>query len=172
LNGNPRVIDIKPGCIRRGDIREALINFQPFQNPDRWKHRLWVVNELCNRDKHTLLLTMAGVLDVHANQPWWGLPPGVPSPLFWFNLLPLNDNDPIAKFDFKGAPAPPDFDPNISLAITLNEGPIAHWVRIQPIGKLLTGLRQLLTLDMDWKFIERFFPSEPALWRSFPNTVT
>lgn len=112
---------------------------------------------------------MVGTLDVDANQPWWGLPDGVPSPRYWFNLEPLNDGDVVAMFTFKGTPAPREFDPNISLTVTLNEGPPGHWTRTQPVDVFALGMRQLLRFDIDWKFVEPLFPGEAPIWTSMPQ---
>jgi hypothetical protein len=128
-HGQPRQVTIQPG-IDRTDILAALDAVQPYQRTNKWDSQLWVINQLCNRDKHRLLLTVVTALDLDAQQPWWGLPDGVPSPDWVFNVLPLNPGDWVARFDFKGVPAPDHFDPNISLAVALDEADPMHWSRI------------------------------------------
>jgi hypothetical protein len=127
--GRPTNITVQPG-IRRVDILQALDAAQPYHRDEKWDSQLWVVNELCNVDKHRLLLTMAGVLNFDNKPPFWGLYNGA-SPSYWFNVFkPLSDGDAVARFDFKGTEAPAEFDPHISLAVTLDEGPPAHWMRL------------------------------------------
>ena len=169
-NGRSRAVDIHPG-IRRIDVLDALRQFQPFRDPNPWNDQLFVVNELCNRDKHRLLLTVVTSIDADTRAPWWSLPPEGVSPAHWFNLQPLMEGDLVARFDFKGAKPPEHFDFHLSLAVVLNETPIGHWARMTPVDELLIGLRQILTHQMDWKFIEPFFPSEAPLWTSFPPSV-
>lgn len=86
----------------------------------------------------------------------WGLYNGL-SPSFWFNVFkPLSDGDAVARFDFKGTEAPTEFDPHISLAVTLDEGPPAHWMRLQDIAGLLRGIRNILTGVINQHFVPLF----------------
>ncbi len=137
--GNPRQVTIQPQ-IGRQDILDALDAVQPYQSPAPSETQLSVISTLNNHVKHRLLLTMVGVLNFDDNPPSWGLPHGVPSPWWRFNLAPLTDGDPVAWFDFQWTPAPPDFEPHVSLAIRLNEGLQGHWLRIQPVVAMLEGV--------------------------------
>src|SRR5207248_1132434 len=123
---------------------------------------LWVINELCNIDKHRLLLGMIHSVNTD-DLGWWGLPEGVESPGFWYNLAPLEIGDVVARFDFHGAPAPADFDPHISLAVALDEGPAGHWIRLRKVDELLSGLLAGLVLHINWPFVTHFFPGEPPI---------
>jgi hypothetical protein len=117
--------------------------------------QLWVVHHLNNIDKHRRLLTMIACLDIDSGQPWWRLPPGVNTPGWWFNALtPLRDGDVVARFDFHGTPAPDEFDPRVSLAMTLDKGPLGHWLRVQAVTDMLEGVLHTLTFSViAWNFM-------------------
>ncbi len=162
--GNPRNVTIQPE-IKRADILAALDAIQPYQEADRWHSQLWVVNEFCRRDKHRTLLTVAGVMDTDRNTPWWSLGLDDKTPGWVFNLEPLTSGDWVACFTFDKA-APDYFDPNIAIDVTLREGPEGHWSRVQSVGRLLMGLRKILTMHMDVHFTP-LFTNEAPLWTSF-----
>jgi hypothetical protein len=151
--GNPRFVTIQPR-IQDARIRAALEKVQPYQYATPAETELSVISALNNYDKHRLLLTVAGVLDVDANPPSYSLAEGVAAPEIRINLAPLGDGAPVAWFDFQGAPAPPDFEPHIFLAFTLREGPVP-WMRHRAVPELLEGL----LYSMTWLVInERFLP--------------
>ena len=150
--GNPREVTIQPQ-IRRQDIRAALDEVQPYQDVTPTETELSVISTLNNRDKHRLLLTMAGVLNTDDDAPSYTLDDGVPLPEIRINLSPLTDGAPVVWFDFQGTHAPPDFEPHISLAITLNEQP-GHYLERQSVTSLLEGLLHSLTWSViNWHFV-------------------
>jgi hypothetical protein len=159
--GNPRTITIAPG-IKRQDILDALERVQPYHGADPWDDQLYAINQLDIIDKHRVLLAAVTRLNIQ-NPAWWGLTEGVPSPLWWFNTEPLKSGDPVARFDFRGTPAPDYFDPHITLAVTLDEGPPGHWLRHDPVATMLGGIRHILTWQIiNWHFVP-LFPGEPDL---------
>jgi hypothetical protein len=159
--GNPRNITIAPG-INRADIRAAIEAVQPYHQLDPWDDELFVINQLDIADKHHLLLVAVIGLDL-GRPGWWGLDEGVPSPKMTARVAPLKSSDVVARFDFQGTPAPPDFDPHITLAISLDEGPPGHWLRSGSIVDTLHGIRNGLThAVINWKFVP-LFPGEIPL---------
>jgi len=160
--GNPRHIGI-PG-VTDAKVIDALKDIQPYQALEDyghavWNQALWLVNKLCNIDKHRLLLVMVHRLDMDApNFPWWE---GTNVAGFNMTLKPLAPNDVIAWFDFRGVPDA-NFDPHISLAVSLDEGPPGSWPRSRSIAEFLSGLRHSITSDINWRFLH-FFPDEPMI---------
>jgi hypothetical protein len=121
--GVPVPVQLKPK-ISRADILDALDRSQPYRRlngtpQEFWSSQLWALNELHNIDKHRLLLIVVSTVDI--NRMGWGLPANVRSPKVGINFNPLKDGDPVAWFDFHGAPAPEGFDPNIRLQIVLRQ---------------------------------------------------
>lgn len=74
--GNLRQVTIQPQ-IRRADIWAALEAAQPYQNVAPTKTELSIISTLNNHDKHRLLLTVAGVLNVDENPLSYSLAEGV-----------------------------------------------------------------------------------------------
>jgi hypothetical protein len=160
-------VTIKPE-IQRQDILDALEAVQPYRqenNQDkRWDDGLWVVNELNNHDKHRLVLPMLTCLNIDTDAPYWSLPEGVATPRWWFNAFThLGPGDVVARFDFGGVAAPVEFEPNIALAITLDEGPPQHWIRTQPVPEMLDGVLFHLTWMVINRHFLQLFPSEKAV---------
>ena len=77
--GNLRQVTIQPQ-IRRADIWAALEAAQPYQNVAPTKTELSIISTLNNHDKHRLLLTVAGVLNVDENPLSYSLAEGVAPP--------------------------------------------------------------------------------------------
>lgn len=160
-HGNPRKVTINPQ-INRPDILKTLDDVQPYQRADGnvWLDSIWMIHQLNIIDKHRLLLAVAGVLNIDDHPPIWTLREGVPSPKTWFNYgVPLQDGDPIARFDFGETEAPDDFVPGITLSITIHEGPENGWLHYQDIVSTLRGLRGLLTQRLNQHFVP-LFPNE------------
>ena len=166
--GTTRIPTIQPR-IRRQDILDAIDAVQPYNRHESWLSHLWVVHQLNNWDKHRVLLAMVAGINIDNHPPWWGLPEGVPSPGWWFNVgHPLKSGDPVARFDFRGVLAPADFDPHITLAVTLDEGPPENWMRSTDVVSLLTGLRHWITTEINWRFIPLFGDQPPIAYPSSP----
>jgi hypothetical protein len=167
--GKPRNVTIAPG-IKRQDILDALIAVQPYkrQPGDPWADQLYTINQLDIIDKHHLLLVVVARLDLD-NPGWWGLDSGIPSPQMKIRPGPLKSGDPVAWFDFHGTRAPEDFDPHITLAITLDEGPPGHWLRRGPIVDTLRGVRHILTWSRINQYFRPLFPGEPDIESPIPQ---
>lgn len=155
--GHPRVVTIQPQILR-ADILNALEAVQPYNRGNPWDDTLWIVRELRNIDTHRLLLVIACAVEAEA--AWWSLPAGVPSPAPRISLKPLERGDPIAWFNFGQHDAPHDFDPHLSIAVGLNEGPIGCWIRRQHAADLLHELHRSLVAMLNWRFVP-LFPGEP-----------
>jgi hypothetical protein len=159
--GNPRNVTIQPG-IGRKDIRDALDQIQPYQEVEKYGHdlnddALWLTRELCNIDKHRLLLTVVHRLDLDApNLPWWE---GEGVVGYQFTSKPLESNDLVGKFAFGETPPRPNFNPHVSLAITLDE---PGWSSERSVPEFLGGLRHNLTAELNRWFVS-LFPGERPL---------
>jgi hypothetical protein len=160
--GRPRHITIQPG-IRDQRILDALTAVQPYEmlakyGQPLWGQTLWLVNELCNADKHREPLAIIPRLDAHPpNLPWWE---GDGVVHFEFTAKSLVLGDIVAKFDFGATVPNPDFDPHITLAVTLDEGPARCWPREESVFKFLSGLRHMLAVELNFRFVP-LFSGEP-----------
>src|SRR5262245_55654 len=159
--GNTRFVTIQPG-IGRKDILDALDSIQPYQGVEEYGHdlnemSLWLINELCNIDKHRLLLTVVHRLDLDAPKlPWWE--GEVES--YEITSKALEPDDLVGKFAFGATPPRSDFDPHLSLAIALDELP--GWASERSAPEFLYGLRHNLAADLNYWFVP-LFPGEPLL---------
>ena len=132
--GTLRIFDKLGHTLSRPDLTEAVEHSQPYTRSSAdggpSAHHLSDLDRLVQIDKHRLLLGSAAVLDP---EMWWGLPAGVtctPS----FNFSQLRDGTPVARFTFSGPPGE-HFDPNISVAVVLQDGR-----RVAPVVEYLDGL--------------------------------
>jgi hypothetical protein len=159
--GNPRNVTIQPN-IRRQDILDALVGIQPYRavedyGHDLWETTLWNLGELCNLDKHRLLFVVVHRLDLNPGKlPWWESGNVVG---FEITSHPLKTNDVVARFRF--ITPNPDFDPHLSLAITLDEGPARTWPNARSVVEFLRALRHSLAADLNGRFLVPLFPNEP-----------
>jgi hypothetical protein len=165
--GNPRNVTIQPRILN-SDILQALDLIQPYQTTDTdghvdaWRNQLWIVRQLSNIDKHRLLIAVVVDVNFDDRPPYWGSSSaGVPVSNF-YPFRALKSGDKIAAFDFRGTRAPADFDPHMSLGVTLDEGPEAHEIRLQGVPALLHGLRHILTGRINQHFMA-FFPTDPGI---------
>ena len=158
-DGSPRVVNTQPP-IQNQAIVDALVKVQPYSRPHGPADcALAILNDLCNIDKHRLLLTIVNSID-RDNLGWWGSNEGDPKPTFNYTLGPLRAGDAVATFDFGGRRAPAHFDPHISLAVSLNE-PVANWVNFYDAAEGLSRLRGNVGLDININFLPFF--NEPWL---------
>jgi len=76
----------------------------------------------------------------------------------------------VARFDFHGTLAPTEFDPHLSLAVSLDEGPPGHWLRLRRADDFLMGLVQGIASEITWPFITQLFSGEgPILVPALPS---
>jgi hypothetical protein len=145
-------VDIRPGV--RSDIRRELTELQPYStdNPAQIKgpaeakrHPLWILHDLDIIDKHRELLLMTRGVDLTGL--WWGRDSSTPQPGYWFNPGPLKDGDEVARFDFRGTEAPDDFNPNIEIAVVLNEGPAMFRINGLPQNASFLGALAYSTIE-------------------------
>jgi hypothetical protein len=133
VNLNPPVGDPK--------ILKALHESQPYVGPSGEpmniaRHPLWQLRVLNNIDKHRLLLGVVHALD--AFNPMYLENLGeLPRPKMSLNTDPLQDDSPVAGFDFGGAEPPADFDPHIALSVVIDEPDDLPFVRHVPVVRLL-----------------------------------
>jgi hypothetical protein len=160
--GNPRQIGI-PG-VTNPQVIAALEDAQPYKavndyGHDLWNIGLWLINELCNADKHRLLLVMVHRIQLHTSElPWWE---GENVRGFMLTAKALETNDIVGLWDFKKPD--PNFDPHISLAVALDEGPFGGWPRQSDVVDFLRGLRAAITWEINWRFLPFFVGEIPIL---------
>lgn len=149
--GNPRNVTIQPGI---GDQRilDALVLVQPYsrQHPAR-DCGLWITRCLNNIDKHRLLLTVVHQVD-HDMPTWYVSNEGDPEPAVTIYAGPLQVGDRVAEYDFKGAPPPSHFDPNLALAVSISE-PEGRWLCGRDIADGLAALRSGIAIDINVHFV-------------------
>ena len=109
-------------------VHAAVTAVQPFNGRDRVErdHRpLYVLNELCNIDKHRTFLV--AYLAIERRSMWWASDSADPGPVK-AQLLPgaLQDGDVAVRFGFGDEPVPDSFQPNLDLAVHLVER-FEHW---------------------------------------------
>ena len=141
------------------DIQAAIVAAYR-ESAREWTDQLWVINKLANIDKHRLLLTTA--ITTNWMGASWGLPEGVRSPIVRTNASPLQNDSPLAWFDFQGTVPPRDFNPHLSVNVVIFERHF-HWSTEQQAGELLEGLIHILTTRISQHFV-RLFPDEGQLF--------
>jgi hypothetical protein len=164
-NGNPRVVTISPGLFNRADIRTELEEVQPYNELGRGRSpsdsSLWLVNDLCNLDKHRLLIALTHTIDRY-EPGWWGLVEGVEVTKATYRIVPIASGDSVGEFTFNRR-APADFDPHRTLGVTLDDVPVGHWSRLMSAPDLLAALRRGVAVDINRHFRNFFGPNEPLV---------
>lgn len=140
-SGAPVPVNLRP-ALDRQDVLDELQRVQPFREigPDHDPAHtpLARLSALNNIDKHRLLLTTAGALDV--NEMYWGLPEGVASPRFAVMNGPADNGTVVALFMFDGgADAPEGFDPHPAMHVVINE-PAFPDLLITPVTRVLSAM--------------------------------
>ncbi len=133
-NGKFVHTQLVPG-VRSAVVLDALEATQPYRGPDgtidaqgALTHPLYALAELSNIDKHRLVLVAAAVLDV--SNMYWGLPKDFPPPKFALNPGVLQNDGPVAWFDFGPNEAPEEFDPHPAVQVSLREPEVAFLTQI------------------------------------------
>jgi hypothetical protein len=121
-DGKPRLPRINGVTDQR--VIDAVIAVQPYTAVQRYGRQLeedalYALKTLVNTDKHRLLLVTIHAL--HVERAWWGVPEGRESPDVRLNLGPLEDNAPVAWFDFGDSEPYPGFDPHLALTVRLHD---------------------------------------------------
>jgi hypothetical protein len=152
--GNPRVLTIKPG-IKDAAIMAAVEQLQPYTSAKYGHHpstdALGIIAQLDNIDKHRLLLTV--MHSINFDEPGWWTSDHDDAPTFTFNLEPLSSGDVVATFDFGERTPPADFDPHISLAVSI--GDLASvWMRGRDVVDSMAGLRNLVATEINIHFVQ------------------
>jgi hypothetical protein len=149
-SGKSMDLTIKPG-IRDRRILEAVERMQPYTEAnfgnDPATNALWIIKRLDIIDKHRLLLTVVHTINFDL-PAYWGSNEGDPAPICWFNPNSLAVDDDVATFDFGGAAPPEDFDPHLSLAITIDERD-ANWGRGRDLVEFMDGLWRGLASEIN-----------------------
>ena len=146
--------------VQSNAIRNAVESCQPYANTYGYENdQLWLVNKLCNIDKHRLPLLTAMATDMSST--YWGLPEGVTSPSVKIFRHPLSRGAQIASFDFGGFEVPKDFAPHVPVIVVICEM-LHHWSYAQQAGSLLESLSQILKNQVNRFFLD-FFPGEVPL---------
>ncbi len=149
-HGKESLTTIRPGRRSRA-IVQAVEAVQPYQRGhDFAKHHLWILNHLSNIDKHRLLLSAVSRIDPTAS--WWGSDLGAPPISPQFTWHPLEDGDEVASFEFGDAKPDPDFDPHLSLTVSLDEGPPNGIIRIFPVVQLLAAIHWYIGFNISMEF--------------------
>jgi hypothetical protein len=123
------------------EVLRAVDAVQPYaavapQTPER--HPLWLLNKLCNIDKHRVLLVAVAAVQTAAI--WWGSDSGDPSPTVSIRTEAVSGDEPIAWFDFGQHKAPAGFDPHLALTVRLNEpalGAYANRIELRPLMDII-----------------------------------
>lgn len=160
--GRRRGVQLVPR-VMRADIVDALERVQPYQETDPWDHDLYVLNKLCNIDKHRLLLTMTTGLDWEGFGPYWGDLDGFEVVAWKFNTgVPLEEGDEVAWLGYSGpAPDPADVELHMRLAPALGEGPDDHRLRRQAVVDSLDGLVGFVSFVINLHFLPLFAGESP-----------
>ncbi len=141
--------------IRDERIRQAVTRMQPFTEAD-YGHdpktdSLHILDRLNIIDKHRLLLTVVHTIDQDF-PAYWGLSDDDPSPSWWMNSAPLAPGGLIASFDFGGLEPPSQFDPHLSLAVTIGEEE-AGWAYGRDLVNTMAGLRDTLAHEINFNVL-------------------
>jgi hypothetical protein len=147
-DGEPVPAQLRPP-VRNPKILAALDECQPYRGADGAtvpyrNSPLWQLHRLNIIDKHRLLLVVVCVLNI--DNMYWGGDPDMPAPKLKVWTGGVEENTPVAWFDWGVHEPPVEFDPHPSLAVSLNEaailgsrltpiplvdvlGAMCHWVR-------------------------------------------
>ncbi len=155
--GNPRNVTIQPG-ITNPDILKGLVQVQPFTQTkyghDPADTAISILNDLCNIDKHRLLLTLITSLD--GDMPaYWGLGEGAQGPKYRFLVGPLEAGSVVARFWFDDQEVPKPFEPHLSLVVSIWEEK-SRWLRLQHIADGLEALRRSVAMVINLHFVTMF----------------
>lgn len=150
-SGNPRPLSTNGITDQR--VRDALIAVQPYSHPGPATNGLHILNTLVNTDKHRLLLVVVAALEFDGIQ--WMVSDGAKDPGHWLNVNPLRDGDQVARFDFWGVGADPEFDPHLELQTRLADNVLASDVNLR-----ILSLEKLLGFLYNWvesQVLDRYF---------------
>lgn len=136
-------------------VLQAVDAVQPYKRAAgqlRDADPLRVLNLLANIDKHrSLHLTFAGL---NLDAIWWGSDEGDPTPGCRLAFGPLEDNQPVAWFDFGEREPSPNFDPHFSLEIRLAEPLPGLW---DTTHISVPNLVQMLYNEVEHQVLSRYF---------------
>ena len=150
-------------------ILDALEATQPYRTVEGTvdlaqgqRNALRAMRVLNNIDKHRLLVVTAAVLD--ADQMWWGLPENFPSPTVLLNPGVLEDDRPVAWFDFGPNEPPENFDPHPAVRISVREKEVAFLTLIS-LPEYMLALCDFWVSQriLDWRW-RPIFVGEPPLF--------
>ena len=155
--GRPVYPDLVPP-LRRTDIRRAIDEHQPYRlavHGEQYedvapRSLLWMLNELCNIDKHRQVLVVACAVDLQG--AWWSTPVGATSPEIEIVRSPITDQMIAGRFDFHGDRPPRDFEAHLGIQFVLDE-PTLGAVR----GRDVVGLLETLHAHVRWTILESSF---------------
>ncbi len=148
--------------VRDPAVKDAVEVIQPYKRQvlgEAKRDPLWILNELCNIDKHRLLLVIVCVLNT--SSMYWGTSADQPIPRLRLKTGPLKDHDEVAWFAWDNWIPKPDFDPHLSLTVKLNEGPPATMISQWRVMELLTALYSVVEHSVVGMKFGQFFGAAP-----------
>jgi len=122
---------------------EVIDSLQPYQREDFVNHHLWILNKLCNVDKHRMLLVSFFV--PHIGSAWWGLPEGTTLLEFFILGGLIRQGEEIARFEFDRPY--PGFDPHLSLTVRIEDPSIGFtpYFLSQPLQNVLSAITSFVS---------------------------